>query len=330
MDGRRSALVPGLLGLSAAFGLFFYGIAGCGSGHKVTTQATASPEGGAATAPMPPATPQLVFSMDPFDVPPGSELYECQDLPNPLDRDVAIVKSESTVTLGSHHMFAFRIPADGASFAPDGTKGPIFDCPQGGLEFHPYFHLTQRAHDVTVYPPGVGRPLNASDAIRMNIHFLNAGAAPITASGEVTVSYVDPSTISELAAEVFLASYSLHVPVGRSTQTFSYFVTNDMKMLQVNGHMHSRGTHFEAEVVAADDAGTRPFYTTDTWNEPLSEAFDPAFPINAGERIRWSCTFQNDTDASFAYGQSADTNEMCNIFGVLYPSPDGGATLSAQ
>ena len=329
--------------------LLFVVICGCAS-HKGASAGSnplvSSPVEDAATeAPPVPSAPQYTFKMDPFEIPAGSEFYKCQDRPNPLDHDVAIIRTESNVTFGSHHMFAFRIPADSASFADGGTTD-IFDCPQGGLEFHPYFHLTQRAHDVTVYPPGVGRGLHSTDAVRMNIHFLNPGATAVTASGEVTISYVDPSAVDQLAAEIFIASYSLKVPVGTSTQVFSYRVPADMKLLQVTGHMHSRGQHFEAAVVpageagvadddasagdaaAVGDAGARPLYSSDTWDEPVALSLTPAFEISAGDILRYYCTFQNDSDAGFVYGQSAATNEMCNLFGVYYPSPDGNGTLA--
>jgi hypothetical protein len=339
-----------------AFTVFSLGILDCSEQQPAARNSavaeaaapTAAPAPTEDAAPAAPSTPQQVFAMDPFDIPAGSEAYKCQDLPNPIDHDVAIIKTESTVTLGSHHMFAFRIPASSASLAPEGTKGDIVDCPAGGLEFHPYFHLTQRAHDITTYPPGVGRVLNASDIIRMNIHFLNPTGSPITASGQVTVSNVDQSAVSQLAAEIFIYSNSLHVPVGTSTQTFSYPFATDINFLQVTGHMHSRGTYLEAAVVAAgdagktsdagdageggyvetaedsEDAGARKLYSTSTWNEPVSLDLAPPFEVHAGDSIRYSCTFDNETGGTLIYGQSAATNEMCNIFGVYYPSADGG------
>jgi hypothetical protein len=92
----------------------------------------------------------------------------------------------------------------------------------GGLEFHPYFHLTQVAHDVTTYPPGVGRSLAASDVIRLNMHYLNTTTASQQSNAEVTVRYTDAKAVAQLAAEVFIYGGSLRVPVGQSTQMFSY------------------------------------------------------------------------------------------------------------
>lgn len=31
----------------------------------------------------------------------------------------------------------------------------------------------------------------------------------------------------------------------------------------------------------------------------------------------------NETTKTLVYGESAETNEMCNVFGVFYPAVDG-------
>ena len=41
-----------------------------------------------------------VFAMDPVVVPPETEFYMCQDLPNPFGKDIAILQSESNVSVG--------------------------------------------------------------------------------------------------------------------------------------------------------------------------------------------------------------------------------------
>ena len=276
------------------------------------------------SAPPPSANPQqYTLTMDSFEVPPGAEFYKCQDMPNPFGKDIAILQTESNVSLGAHHMFAFRISAGEAVFARDGSKGPIVDCPSGGLEFHPYFHLTQRAHDVTTYPAGVGRSLKAADVIRFNVHYLNTTGATIQVGAQVTVSYVSASAVSQLAAEIFVFSASLQVPVGMSTQTLAYQVPMDLKFLQVTGHMHRRGTHYEASAIAAATGATRPLYSSDNWDEPVSLDLTPGFEMKSGDTLQYACTYNNDTGATLTYGESAATNEMCNFFGVFYPSVNG-------
>jgi hypothetical protein len=312
---------------------------GCGAHRGSTESARPLMDAGSsleAAASAPATAQQYTFTMASFEVPSGAEYYECQDILNPFGNDIAIVKSESTTSMGAHHMFAFDIPfstsalapdasaPDGASLAsPDGSASSIFDCPAGGLEFHPYLHLTQRAHNEMTYPEGVGRLLPQADVIRLNVHYLNVSSSPIQVSAEVTVTYVDPSTVNQLASWIFVYSQSLQVPVGTSTQTFAYPVTADMKLIQANGHMHRRGTHFEAHAIAADAGEMRPLYSSDTWDEPPSLHLEPPFEIKKGDSLGYSCTYNNDTGAALTYGESAATNEMCNFFGVFYPSANG-------
>lgn len=123
---------------------------GCGAHRGGTQSAAPLVEAGSSleAAASAPATAQYTFTMDSFEVPSGAESYECQDLLNPLGKDVAIVKSESSISMGAHHMFAFDIPfsmsalapdasaPDGASLAsPEGSTSSIFDCPAGALSF---------------------------------------------------------------------------------------------------------------------------------------------------------------------------------------------------
>jgi hypothetical protein len=272
---------------------------------------------------------RYTFVMDGSEVAPGEEFYGCQDVPNPFGKDIAIVSTDSTVSFGAHHMFAFQIPSEQAMFAAGATqKTPVFRCPQGGLEFHPYFHLTQRAKDHIQYPAGIGRSLKASEAIRLQVHYLNVTGAPIQVSAQVTVRYVAPEQVDQLAAGVFVSSLSLRVPSGASTQSFAYSVPADMNFLQVTGHMHRRGRHYEAHVTSATGE-TRPLYASDTWDEPEIRNLNPPFAVKRGDTIDYSCQFENDSATTLVYGESADTNEMCNLFGVFYPSPNGMTLLGA-
>jgi hypothetical protein len=268
-------------------------------------------------------TQQHTFTMASFQVPANSELWECQDIPNPFGEDIAIVETESTMSPGAHHMFAFQIPSSDATFAPDGGASQPSDCPQEGFEFHPYFHLTQVAHDSLRYPEGVGRSLKASEAIRLNVHYLNTGGAPAQVGAQVTVSYVKASAVKQLAAGIFVYGGSLQVPNGVSTQAFSYALPVDMKFLQFTGHMHSRGTSFEAHATNKATGDVRPLYSSGTWNEPAQLDLAPPFEMKAGDALGYSCSYDNRTGMPLAYGNSAATNEMCNFFGVFYPAANG-------
>jgi hypothetical protein len=323
-----------------------------GSPNPRASDASALNAGSSPDTGLPANAKQYTFSIDAFDVPAGAELYECQDVPNPFDKDIAIIKTDSTMSTGAHHMFAFQIPVAEAAFTPDaglyaaefpsvppaeggvvqtfmpdGGKTPLFDCPAGGLEFHSFFIFVQRAQDSETYPEGIGRSLNASEAIRLNVHYLNTSAAPIHVSAEVTVTYVDATAVKQIAAGIFGLASSLQVPTGISTQTFAYELPADMNFLQFMGHMHKRGTYFEARAIDGATGDVRPMYTSNTWNEPPSQNYAPAFEMKSGDTLWYSCTFDNQTGGVLTFGESASTNEMCNFFGVFYPATNGSSVL---
>jgi hypothetical protein len=94
-------------------------------------------------------------------------------------------------------------------------------------------------------------------------------------------------------------------------------------MLGAVSHMHSRAVSF----VATTDAGDKLFETSQ-WDEPTEQKFDPALPVKTGTKITWSCDFHNTTSQNLTFGESARTNEMCNLFGSFYGG-DGTSILKS-
>jgi len=275
------------------------------------------------------ATPTTItLSLDSFSVPPGGEYYKCQDFPNTFGGNIAIIKSESKMTVGSHHLFVFRLSSGGfyggtPNLGAGNTKGPLVDCPSGGTEFHPFVHAAQTPDQVVTYPAGIGQAFNSDETVRVMVHLLNTTTNPITASTSVDLVYVGADQVQQLAASVFLNALSVRVPPGMSTQGFSYQLPMDANLLGASGHMHQRGVHFIA-TAALPDGSKKDLYQTDTWSEPVPAAFDPALPLTSGTTIKWACSYANSTGKTFRFGESAATNEMCIFTGSYYPAPGGG------
>lgn len=273
------------------------------------------------------ASQQLTLQMDGFQVPPGGEYYKCQDFPNTFGGNIAIVESKSEMTVGSHHLFVFRLSSGGfyggtPNLGAGNTKGPLVDCPSGGTEFHPFVHGAQTPDADITYPDGLGQAFNSDETPRVMVHYLNTTGDPISASVTVTLKYVPATAVKNLAASLFLNAVGVKVPPGTSTSSFTYQVAQDLNLLSVNGHMHRRGTHFVGTAVLPD--GTKKtLYTTDTWDEPTPATFRPAFVIPSGSSIQWACSYANDTGTTLRFGESASTNEMCILGGTYYPAPGG-------
>jgi hypothetical protein len=257
-------------------------------------------------------TESYELSMDSIEVPPGGELYKCQDFVNPFGKDVAIVWSKSVMSPGSHHFAAFRI--EGL------TTAGLTDCPAGGLEAHEFVHASQTPEQETPYPEGVGRFLPATDGLRLQVHYLNTSLDPLKVEAKFSVRYVDGDRIRDKAAGVFLNNLGLTVPPGKSTVTKSYALERDIKLLVAVSHMHRHATEF----VSTTDDGQQLFESKE-WDGPTPAAFSPALDLSAGTTITWNCSFENETGATLTFGESASKNEMCIFNGVYYPAPDGSS-----
>jgi len=313
-------------------------LAGCGGGdsqNESGTAATGNPPAPTGTSGTPtasadptiPGTQRAEFAMDSFVVPAGGEYYKCQDFPNTFGGDIAIVKSNSTMTVGSHHMFVFRLSSGGfyggaSNLGPNNTKGPLVDCPSGGVEFHPYVHASQTPDQTFTYPSGIGQAFNQDETIRVMVHYLNTTTSDITASVGVKLDYEPAAQAQQLAASIFLNSVGIKVPPGTSTQGFDFTLGQDINLLAASGHMHRRGTNFVATATNPDGTKTQ-LYQTNVWDEPTAAAFTPAMTLGNGTGVHWACSYNNTTGSTLAFGESASTNEMCIFTGTFYPAPGG-------
>src|SRR5205814_3666486 len=107
-----------------------------GSGGAPAGGAPAGGSAGTGGSPMVSGT-EYTFKTGTFSVPPGGEVYKCQDFTNPFNKDIGIVQMQTALTPGSHHMFAFVMPNGQLSL-----MGSLQDCPNGGVELHGYLPTT--------------------------------------------------------------------------------------------------------------------------------------------------------------------------------------------
>lgn len=262
---------------------------------------------------------EFVIQTSSFTVAPGEEVYKCQDFENPFDgASVGVVATETELTQGSHHMFAFVMPNSQLSLFDT-----LQDCPAGGVEFHEYLTTAGSPKTTTTYQDGVGRYFDGANGIRMNVHLFNSTSDPVDAFIKLTVKTTDPANLKYKAASIFLNYAGLSVPPGVSTQTGHYVLPKDITLLGAASHMHKWGTHFEATT----GDGTMLFQTNE-WAEPTPARFDPPLALTKGTTISWSCTFANDTGQMITFGDSAVKNEMCIFPGEFYD--DQGKQLTVQ
>lgn len=251
----------------------------------------------------------VTLTMGPFTVPGGSEVFKCQTFANPFGgKDVDVKEYEEHMTQGSHHMFVF--------FSAGATDGAVEDCPNGGLEYHPYPFSAQSPDATLTYPPTVGSHIPGAMGFMLNAHFLNAQATALQATLTVTFHLAVPGAVTQYAGVVFMNNVGITVPPGTSTATKTVTMPQDMNVIESASHMHQEATNFVAT------SGSQTLYTTPSWSNPVPAFYDPPLKLTSGSPVTWSCTYVNNTGQTLTFGESALTNVMCIYTMQFYPISD--------
>jgi len=249
-----------------------------------------------------------MVTMDKFTIPPGGEQFKCQNFANPSGGlDKAIVKSESFMTPGSHHMFGFL---------NQGGAGGLVDC--GGLDFADYVHSAQTPQQTNTYPASMGRLWQGGYGVRILAHYLNSQSAPLEATVTISFDVVDTNQVTAYVAGLFLNNAAVSVRPGSSTVSRTFRLTQDINLMSGVSHMHKQGVGFTART-----SDGRVLYQGTDWDEPEPTVHNPALLIKSGTSITWECNYNNTTGQTLTFGESV-RNEMCIFSGMFFPSPGGG------
>ena len=239
----------------------------------------------------------VTITMGSFSVPPNQEVFMCQDFDNPFGGvDVAVGKSESDMTPGSHHLHVF--------YGEDSPASPTVSACANPFEFRSLLHVAGQPHLVTQYPAGMAAKLKGSVGLRLQAHYLNTTSSAYTANVVVRLTKVDPSTMTKWVAQLYFNRTVLSVPEGDG-QTVTTTCTvpstyGQISLISGASHMHSRGVHF----VANTSTGVNLVDTT-KWDEPPIPTYDPPITLNPGDSITWTCTYNNMTGGTLTFGDSA-------------------------
>jgi hypothetical protein len=258
----------------------------------------------------------VVFTMAPFDVAAGAEVYKCQTFANPFGgADVDVQSFESHMSAGSHHLLLL--------FQDNATDGAIQDC--SGLTFGPMPYGAQRPDNQVTFPDGIAAQIKSTQGFNLVVHYLNASQNDLHATVQVILHKAQDGTVQQHAGVFFFDDVSQlfppngGIPAGAmgKTITASYTTKIPMNVLYATAHMHKHATNLTATY------GGQMLYTTDSWDNAPLQAYSPVIQLPAGTQITWSCTYDNPTNMTLTFGESAQTNEMCIFNGQYYPVPAG-------
>jgi len=279
--------------------------------------------GNDATMMMQPTPETLSISLTPFTLQPGEEKIECYYVP-PDGKDKYFNEITVDMAPGSHHLVVMRIldqqgmPAYGPQDCINGEM-PNLNTIDGMLPG------SQQPHTEYSFPDGVGMRISKDDGLWFQSHYINATNAPITTAVTWKVTLIDQAKVTQQAGLIFWSDYGLKVTPGMSTAGQTCKAPADMSLLTATGHMHRRGIDFLAQT-----GGQTIFHTTN-WAEPSGNLFPaPGFAIKQGDSVQYTCTYQNDSNMTYTFGNSAINNEMCIFPALYYPSANGDTLFFCQ
>jgi len=249
----------------------------------------------------------VTWKMDPFTVQPGQEVWKCQTFANPFGGDAAILRWRSRMSDGAHHLLV--------SLHDAATDTAVTDCGMSNLEGQAFD--SQSLDSEIDYPDGIAFHVPAGRGFRIEAHYLAAGDAPIEGAVEIEADVDKSGAALTQAGPLLYTTSEISIPpvTTPTTITHTCTVAHDLSLIDAVSHMHKHGVHFTASV-----NGTV-LYETDQNSHPPRARYATPISLHAGDAVTFSCTYLNTGTTTINFGQSADTDEMCALFGTYYPVP---------
>ena len=261
-----------------------------------------------------------------FQVPPGG-LY--------------VNREEVRFSPGSHHVLLYRtpytsIPTVDAHGKTQDTRA-VLDAPDGGTADWDIDGVVAGAQSadaapiVDGLPPNVALKIEGGAVLLMNTHYLNATAKPVSVEARINLWTIPKEQVTQEAGILFFYDPIIRVaPRSTGYAEMTCPVQADITVVNLQTHMHRRGTGGDAFLLAPGGAPPEKIYESDAWEAVPVKKFAPSMPIKRGSWINYHCNYKNNEDRTVLQGLTT-RDEMCMLFGAYYPkdaktelcSPDG-------
>ena len=254
-------------------------------------------------------------------VAPGAEDHVCVIAALPNDKRVWAKSIHARLTRGSHHLIVDRRPANATLSDAPATCSPTMGGDATRLI------IAQQSDTRLDMPARTGLPLEAHQAIFLQLHYINNTSKPADIAGTVELELLDLSAGAPIEVQsLFAGSTNFSIPRHASGMAEFFYLpaasaSRRMQAFAVTSHTHSLGVNATIErVSSASAATTAPIHESNSWEEPPLTRFDPALVFEGKDGLRLRCRFQNDTDRDVSFGTRFE-DEMCFMWLYYYVEP---------
>jgi hypothetical protein len=179
-------------------------------------------------------------------------------------------------------------------------------------------------------PPDVGLQLPPpGSGLLLEWHFYNSDAAPQMDSSAIEVCTLPAGTMKNTAGMTWLGTEDFNGPLGMPPKVESQFTgtcipsrvgmnnSDPIHIFTLWPHMHTYGRHMQSSVVRANGTIENVFDKPFDFNYQIT--YESGIDLFPGDMISSTCTFNNTSDFSVAFGPSTE-QEMCYQFAFSYPA----------
>jgi hypothetical protein len=260
----------------------------------------------------------------PVTAQPGDEFTKCISVQLNNPEPIHVNQIHNALTGGSHHLIVYRV-GEMEELRPDPYECIPFAGTLKAQESSPLM-ITQRHEEVLGLPTGVGFSLAANQKIRLEMHYINASDQPLEISSVTTFVPMKAEDFHDEADFLFIGNPDIQLAPGQAKTVGPVYLPlpsefNGSKFFAMTGHTHQYGLNVHVAAAFDDqDEGDMVYDHEDfSWSEPITSFYNPTFTLPDNGGFRFSCDYQNTSDKTIEFGESAN-DEMCFFWAYYYPS----------
>ena len=180
-----------------------------------------------------------------------------------------------------------------------------------------FFIGTQTPYVRFQFPEGVALRLPPGSGFDLNSHSVNRSGETVTGEVYTNVYTVDPSEVKYVATPDNFNNDDLLLPPNQvTTETKVFTFPEERHLIQMWAHAHQTMTEFRIEGVGGEHDGKLLYWTND-WEHPPLLQLDPPLTFQAGDQVRLSTTYDNQTDETIRFGLLS-SDEMQFMFYMYF------------
>lgn len=245
-----------------------------------------------------------------WTMPPDTEGYKCIRIQAP--NELWITAFRSLAPVGTHHTVL--------TISTNSTQTGEYDCQVSSLDNQMLYAAGVNTDD-NYFPDGVAIHVPAGTYLNLNLHLYNTTDNTITANSGVYVKTMNAADVVNEADMMFAGTESINIPSDGVAHTASggCTATSDYHMFTLWPHMHQTAIHQKLEITRSGTATASmlldvPYTFSEQKNYPMADTM-----IHAGDALKTTCTYVNNTGATIHFGDSSDS-EMCFTGIYRYPA----------